>query len=794
MWAPQPSRGLTLLSPLLGLLALGCMGDLKNVNGGVDPNQAIAQVVVTPPTAGIIVGQILQLFPYGITVGGDSVAIVLDWVADGGTLLSNGTFSSGEAGSFEVIGRSRQFPFPADTAEITVTAPAVDLVDLVINPVAPILAPGEARPFLAEGHYSDSSVVPVAVTWSATGGTIDATGLYTAGSTTGAFQVIATSTTDPIADTVLVTINQIAPTVQSIVLSPDTASRLSGGKVQFSAFANYSDGTFAPVAVSYTVGSGSITAGGLYTVPQVPGTYPVIARHQASGAADTSEVTVAPGSLVRITLSPPTAALTTGSSQQFSVQGKFSDSTTAPVTVAFSATGGSITTGGLYTAGQTPGAFNVYAATPNGLFADTSTITLNAPSVTLTQIRISPRTPSVLAGGTVQFSVVGLQSDGTQVVPSVNWSATGGSINSSGSYSAPQQQGLFKVIARSTVANLADTVTVQVNPVVSLTSIQISPASVTLLTGAIQQFSATGKLSDGSNTQVTVTWSTTGGSITTGGQYSAPQTTGSFKVIALQQGGTLADTADVTVQPLAPPGSPQCQNEPPGMSQLFNTPWNAVPPLAPSKDQYGWDVGGSGSLPKLSIATDASAPVSPPNVMAGKFPRGAPGGSAPFRMNRHFSQNVTAIFVCLFTELDPGFTNNGNVGTKFGFLLTPYQGGSNGLNHYLNLTNNLGINLQSGDAALNRNMFSSFSLVGHRGQWVKIEFFIAANSPGGSDGIARMWVNGTQVLNVTNVKYFYSTQNPAFNGMTWNPTYGGGLNPVPYDMYQYIDNWYTSVK
>ena len=44
-----------------------------------------------------------------------------------------------------------------------------------------------------------------------------------------------------------------------------------------------------------------------------------------------------------------------------------------------------------------------------------------------------------------------------------------------------------------------------------------------------------------------MTWSATGGTITTGGLYTAGATAGTFRVIAVQQGGTKADTATVTV-------------------------------------------------------------------------------------------------------------------------------------------------------------------------------------------------------------------------------------------------------
>jgi hypothetical protein len=78
------------------------------------------------------------------------------------------------------------------------------------------------------------------------------------------------------------------------------------------------------------------------------------------------------------------------------------------------------------------------------------------------------------------------------------------------------------------------TVTVKAAPEKSL---EISPASVSISTGAKTTFTATP--TDG------VTWSATGGSITDGGVYTAGNAAGSFTVTA--KAGSLTATADVTI-------------------------------------------------------------------------------------------------------------------------------------------------------------------------------------------------------------------------------------------------------
>lgn len=234
-----------------------------------------------------------------------------------------------------------------------------------------------------------------------------------------------------------------------------------------------------------------------------------------------------------------------------------------------------------------------------------------------------------------------------------------------------------------------------------------------------------------------------------------------------------------------------CTNEPTGYTTFSNQPWNAVPPLPPALDQYGWR-NSTAIQSRLNIVSDPNAPGSPSKLMEGTFAKNTRGGTAPFNLELQFGKSVKKVYVCVWHKLSTNFTNNGNAGTKFGFLLTPYWGGTTGLNHFFNLTNSLGINLQSLDKKLNRAMNSSWKTLNHLGTWHKFEWLVISNTKGLSDGVARIWVDGNQVLNVTNVKYFHSGQTPRFKGITWNPTYGGGTNPVPFNMFEWVDNFYVS--
>jgi hypothetical protein len=86
-------------------------------------------------------------------------------------------------------------------------------------------------------------------------------------------------------------------------------------------------------------------------------------------------------------------------------------------------------------------------------------------------------------------------------------------------------------------------------PAGTLTALHVTPAQATLAPAATQQFAASGEWSDGGSAAPAVDWSASGGTIGAGGLYTAGSVAGTYRVVATQQGGTLADTAAVTITP-----------------------------------------------------------------------------------------------------------------------------------------------------------------------------------------------------------------------------------------------------
>jgi hypothetical protein len=269
----------------LALLFACSSSDLTDSSNINDP--AITGIDITPRRVVLEPNQLLSL--KSLRHG----ASTLDYTTSGGTISPDGVFSASKAGTYTVVGKHRHGVHGgSDTTIIVVNPTPTVLVGLTASPDSVNLATAHTQLFTAMGTLSDGSHIEVPVTWTATGGAIDAGGLYTAGTTVGTFRVIAQSVSATIADTATVTIAVNAPTVTAVVISPATASIPLGTSKLYTTVDKLSDGTTVPGTFSYRATGGTVTSDGLYTPGSAPGQFQVIATLQGGTLSDTAQITV----------------------------------------------------------------------------------------------------------------------------------------------------------------------------------------------------------------------------------------------------------------------------------------------------------------------------------------------------------------------------------------------------------------------------------------------------------------------------------------------------------------------
>ena len=350
-----------------------------------------------------------------------------------------------------------------------------------------------------------------------------------------------------------------APVVAVVEIAVPSSTMPVAGTMTLSATARDGDGvaiTGRPVTWSASGSAVTVSSTGVVTAVAAGS---AVVRATVDGVAGSTSIVVVAPTVASLTISPKTGAtLAPGATRQFSTSATWSDLATRAVSVTYTATGGTISSNGLYTAGQLIGTFMVIANCACGR-ADTAAVSITSVSVPaqLTRLAISPKTATVNAGATQQFAATANWSTGATTLPPVTYSATGGSVTSAGLYTAPSTGGTYRVIVAHSGGTLRDTATVTVPGTgtgtgtsggTPVSQLSISPSTVTVAPGGSQQFSVSARWSNGSVTVPPVRYSAAGGSVTAAGLYTAPTVAGLYRVIAVHTAGPLRDTAFVMVQ------------------------------------------------------------------------------------------------------------------------------------------------------------------------------------------------------------------------------------------------------
>jgi RHS repeat-associated protein len=469
-----PTTALTYAGAAVGNNCLIVIADTITLTGsaafqsscsGGSPLQPPVSVSVSPASATLYANKTQQ---FTATVTNTSNTAVT-WTASVGTISASGLYTAPASITTQQTATIAATSQADNTKKATATVTLMPPVS--VTPATATLYGGQTKQFTSNQ----------AVNWTASAGTISATGLYTAPATVASQQNVTITATSQASgsQTGTATVTLMPP----VSVTPATATLYGGGTQQFA----------SNQAVNWTASAGTISATGLYTAPATVAskqTVRITATSQTSGTqSGTATVTLMPP----VSVTPATATLYGGQTQPF----------TANQAVNWTASAGTISPSGLYTAPATITAQQNVTITAtsqvNGSQTGTATVTL-MPSVT-----VSPATATLYGGQTLQFTSN----------QAVNWTASAGMIDATGLYTAPAtitaQQTVTITATSQTSGTQTGTATVTLMPPVS-----VSPATATLYVGQTQQFT--------SNQPVTWSSSPTGaGSIDPAtGLYTAP--------------------------------------------------------------------------------------------------------------------------------------------------------------------------------------------------------------------------------------------------------------------------------
>jgi hypothetical protein len=253
-------------------------------------------ISVSPSAASLSTGGQTQ---FTASVSGSSNTTVT-WGASAGTITTGGSYTApASAGTYTVTATSAADSTKSASAVVTVSQPAQ--VSISVSPSTASLSTGAQEQFTANVSGTSNT----AVTWTASGGTVNPSGLYVAPSAAGTYAINAVSVADP-TKSASATVSVSAAQTVSVSVSPTAVAMPQKWQQQFAVTVSGSSNT--AVLWSVKQGTGTISQSGLYTAPEVVETDVITATSQADTTKSASaSVTVVAPHLVSLKWSPSTS-------------------------------------------------------------------------------------------------------------------------------------------------------------------------------------------------------------------------------------------------------------------------------------------------------------------------------------------------------------------------------------------------------------------------------------------------------------------------------------------------------
>ncbi|MGL1934376.1 MAG: discoidin domain-containing protein [Fibrobacterales bacterium] len=517
---------------------------------------------------------------YGTTIPTDFV-----WSATGGEIdVTTGEYTGTEPGAQVITATAFGI---SQTANITVNAPVVRSIEVTPNNTT--IAFGGTQQFSAQAFDMSGNAVPGQFVWTALNGTIDANGLFTA-AVEGDVTVTATSGT--ISGSATVTVSD-APVLTSIVVTPAISTIDFGESQQFTAAGFDQFGNSIAAVFTWTTAHSTIDQNGLFV-----GTVAGVARVTATSAGVSTDVIITVNEepvLTTMSITPQAANINIGETQQYTAEALDQFGNVMNVAFNWNASAGLISTSGLYTA-TSAGSFTIFAET-GGMVTEATIIVSDVPqniafekATTTSSIESGNQASDFAVDASTETRWSSLHSNNQWIAVSLggefdissvelNWEAAAGKSydiqvktadNTTWTtiYSETNGNGgieNFDVSAsrvtdirmygntRTTIYGFSlydfqvmGSPSVVLPPV--LDHIQFPPTVPSVIVGEVVPFAATGIDQYGAPIATVITYSTTGGTITAAGLFTATET-GSFVITAEAEGISATKAIEVTAVP-----------------------------------------------------------------------------------------------------------------------------------------------------------------------------------------------------------------------------------------------------
>ena len=496
----------------------GGSGSGSGGSGGGGGSPTVTAILVNPNSFSVASGQTMQLAADAVYSDGtlQDVTTQATWSSSAPNFLTVG--SNGLAVGVSTGSSMITATLGSVSGSCTGTVTSILLKSIIVTPSSGSLAIGQTQTYAANGIFSDGSTTDMtnSVTWSSSAmnvATVDATGLAT-GVAAGSSSISATSGSVVGSASLTVT----AATLVAIDISHDGQAIPIGGQYQLTLTGTYSNNTTQTLANATWSSSDTTLATvdpntGVITGVANSNGNPVTITATAAGMSTTTTVYVTSAVAESLMLTPATASIAKGTTEQYSVNAIYSDGTIQPVTAGLTWSSSSPATAGINSTGLARGRAAGQTTIAAAYSSLTGTATLTVTPATLTSVVVTPAVPVVGVHGNVQFCATGVFTDGSteDLTTQATWSSSAASVAliNGGGLATGLTNGTSTIAASYGGVSGSTTLTVTT---ATLVSISITPSNPIVPPHARLQLAAIGTFSDGSTAQLSgVTWWTSSG-------------------------------------------------------------------------------------------------------------------------------------------------------------------------------------------------------------------------------------------------------------------------------------------
>jgi uncharacterized protein YjdB len=692
------------------------------------------------------------------------------------------------------------------TSEGVSAQASISVVDAAPAPVASVsvalgassLNPGQTTQATATTRDTSNNVLTGrAIAWSSSNtgiATVSSSGLVTA-IAIGSAQITATSEGQSGSSTLTVTSSPPVP-VASVTVALAASSRNPGQTTQATATTrDANNNVLTGRSISWSTSNSSVatvSGSGLVTAVAA-GTAQIAATSEGqTGSATLTVVSAPPVPVASVSVALGASSLNSGQTTQATATTRDANNnvlTGRVISWSSSNTGVATVSGsGLVTA-VAAGTAQI-TATSEGQ-SGSATLTVASPPVPVASVSVALASSSINTGQTTQATATTRDANNNVLTGRViTWSSSNTGV------ATVSTSGLVRAIAVGTVQIIASCESQNGNSTLTTTAAPVASVSVTLGSGSLNPgltTQATATTRDANNNVLTgrvITWSsdnTAFATVSPSGLVTAVAV-GTANITATSEGQSGSATVSVQV--------PGLTNEPSGMTVISDRPFNAL-------NELGW-FDAEYKTGNQTIVADATAPVSPPNVMRIHLPAGSGEGGSQGTSDYTLPNQRT-----LYVRYAGKFSSNWQ-GSSSGVDKTFYVYTSTGVaSVYFNMQGS-GVTVKVPQMAGQDMIFpgpGSFSdpvnpdfkpnlvpsVVVPLGTWHTIELVLVGNTAGNRDGSFDWYVNGVHVGSQSGIQF--TTGAAVWNLFHCTLLYSGNVSSNPTNAQDvFFDHLYLSGK